>query len=319
MPCTVPGVGAGQYQVSEEVRVKDCAVAAVILNWNCLAETQACISSLLAAHLPPEKIFVVDNGSKERIDTLRSDARIDLIELPRNFGFCGGVNVGIKAALAARCTHVWLVNADVRVDDDTLQELMAAVDANPGAGALSPVIYFADDRRRVQHAASYINRATGVHREDEALGSDRFITSSQDKGGETLMLWGTALLLSAGCIQKVGLFDERFFAYGEDSDYCLRVKHAGFDAVVATASRVFHGNPTTGRRGPHYYYYTSRNAFLFNFKSFPLSVAIRLTYWHLARLRKLYAAMKKDSVPQATALRLGVLHGICRVWGEYRP
>lgn len=301
------------------MRANKYSVAAVILNWNCLDETQACISSLLAAHVPPEKIFVIDNGSKERIDTLRSDARISLIELPRNSGFCGGVNVGIKAALAAGCTHVWLVNADVRVDGDTLRELLAAVDANPGAGALSPVIYFADDRRRVQHVASYLNRATGVHREDETLGNERFITSSQDKGDETLMLWGTALLLSAACIQKVGCFDERFFAYGEDSDYCLRVKHAGFDLVVATSSRVFHGNPITGRRAPHYYYYTSRNVFLFNYKSFSLGMATRLSYWHLARLRKLYVAMKRESPPQAAALRLGVLHGLCRVWGEYRP
>lgn len=299
--------------------IKEYTVAAVILNWNCLDETQACIASLLAAVLPPDKIIVVDNGSREAIDALRNDERIDLIELPANSGFCGGVNVGIKAALVAGCSHVWLVNADVQVDAHTLQELMTAVQANPGAGAFSPVIYFSDDRSRVQHVASYINRVSGVHREDLELGSSRFTSGSPKGNCEHLVLWGTALLLSAKCIRDVGLFDERFFAYGEDSDYSLRVAHAGYGLVVANQSRAFHGNPMVGLRAPHYYYYTGRNTLLFNYKSFPIAVATRLSYWHLSRLMKLHKAIRNESSIHARAIRLGVAHAVFGIWGEYKP
>src|SRR5581483_6066833 len=118
------------------------SIAAIVVNWRGLADTIECVESLERSTLVPN-IVIVDNGSDDgSYQALRRRfAKHDVLESPRNLGFGGGCNIGIRAALHREADYVLLVNNDARVFDDTIERLVAAGEAQPGAGLIGGVLF----------------------------------------------------------------------------------------------------------------------------------------------------------------------------------
>lgn len=207
----------------------------VTLNWNRVEETLACLETLMRLTYPNANLLVVDNGSTDgspatiaaRYPTVRQ------IVNPDNLGFARGFNIGLKHALDAGADFVLVLNNDTLAAPDLVEPLLAA--AQPAqVGIIAPVIFYASAPTQIWSAGAGRSRwtfdLTGHHGRHTPL-----VTSVERE-----FVSGCAMLIKRVVLEQVGFFDERFFMYYEDSDYCLRVRQAGFSLWVVPAARLWH-------------------------------------------------------------------------------
>ncbi|MGD9611965.1 MAG: glycosyltransferase [Kiritimatiellia bacterium] len=216
------------------------AVAAVIPHLDRIAETAACCRALAAQTLPLAAILVVDNGSTahapEELAAACPNAQI--LRLAENRGFAGGVNAGLRAALARpEIDFAWVLNNDTVAAPAALEKLVAAATADPRIGLVGcPLLEGAPeaDRRRVAPGKNL--------REPWAV-------PMLPRAGETPdYLSGACLLIRRNLLADIGLFDEGFFFFFEDADFSRRARDQGWRLAVATGAQVEHRGSATIRR-----------------------------------------------------------------------
>lgn len=211
------------------------AVFVILLNWNRCDDTLECLASLYASSYRPLHLLVVDqnssDGSPARIRNVYPD--VEILALTRNVGFASGVNIGIRHALQKGATHLLLLNNDTVVAPEMIAELMAQL--QPGVGLVGPAIFYYDRPATVWSTGGSIHplllEMSGNH------GRDRALPAQPTPQG---FLSGCALLLPRKTVEQVGLWDERFFMYYEDLDYCLRVGKSDLTLVLAPAAHLWH-------------------------------------------------------------------------------
>jgi GT2 family glycosyltransferase len=204
-------------------------VGIVVLNYRGVADTIACVESLVGLDVDA-RVIVVDNGSGDGSARRLADVSgIELIVNDTNLGFAAGNNVAIERLLEAGVEYVWVLNNDTRVAPDSLRELLAVAGAAPSVGAVGAVIYdIAHEERVLTWGGGSVGRWTGRTR-DARSGDDRvdYLTAA-------------ALLLRAEALRQVGLFDTRYFFTWEDVDLCTRLRAHGWAIAVAERARVWH-------------------------------------------------------------------------------
>ena len=208
-------------------------VSCVVLNWNGWADTIECLDALGECSYPNLTVIVVDNGSTDdsvaRIESVYPD--IPLLKSERNLGFSGGNNVGIRYALDIGADYIWLLNNDARPAPDALSALAAKALSDGGIGAVASICYYADAPSTVQ--------AWGGSRVNLWIGYGRLCTEPhEDNWFHSLN--GTSMLIPRAAIEDVGLLDEGFFLYWEDTEFCLRLRKNGWRIAAAPGSRVLH-------------------------------------------------------------------------------
>lgn len=235
----------------------------VVLNYKVKDEVLECIKSLtLSLGFNRDfKVLVIDNhstdGSAEAIK--KYFPKISLIENSDNFGFTGGNNIGIKYALEQGADYILILNPDTVVEKNTIKNLLSEANKYQ-TGIIGPKIYFGEDRK--------IWYAGGVLDMDNVIGNHRGVDEKDngqyDQAGETDYVTGAAMLISSEVFNKIGLFDERYFLYYEDADFCVRAKQVGFKVWYTPHSTVYHKNArSTGLGSPLQDYYITRNRMLF--------------------------------------------------------
>ncbi|HKY15567.1 MAG TPA: glycosyltransferase [Microthrixaceae bacterium] len=188
----------------------------------------ACLTMIgvFAAQSIPVRIVVVDNDSDAaQLDELRRGlpASATLLETGSNLGFGPGANVGLRHWLADESSSEWALLAphDVDAAPDCLERLAAGLAGEPMAGLAcgdvgdgqTPMLdpYFGGVTRPARCDAGW-EPADYPH--------------------------GTLMALRRGCVEEVGLFDERFFAYCEEADLGLRARRAGWKVGLVRGARV---------------------------------------------------------------------------------
>jgi GT2 family glycosyltransferase len=205
----------------------------VVLNWNGADYTIECLTALTACTYPNLTIVVVDNGSTDdSVSRIKvAYPNILLRRNERNLGFAGGNNVGMRYALERGADYIWLLNNDTKPAPDALTALVAKATSDERIGAVASICYYADTPARVQAwAGSRVNLWIGysglsrVPREDDWFDS----------------LNGTSILIARNALEDVGLLDEAFFVYWEDTEFCVRLRKRGWRIAAAPDSRVLH-------------------------------------------------------------------------------
>jgi len=205
------------------------------------------------------EVILVDNGSVDGSAEKIADLfpSIILFRNMKNVGFTCGNNQAIKYAVESGADYLWLLNNDTVVEKDVLSKLVSFFDYKD-VGLASPLIYYHDSPGILQFCGSVIDwkNKSIVHIENlEAL------KNISDK--ENLSLWGTALIIKRDVIEKVGYLNEKYFAYHEDEEFCMRAARAGYRCVVVPNARVFHKNSrsTGSYDAPMQVFLRSRNLF----------------------------------------------------------
>lgn len=233
-------------------------VAVVILNYNALDETTACLEALGP---PPRgaQVLVVDNGSPQPAAALRgTHPWATLVETGQNLGFGGGMNRGLQALEASRPapTHALLLNNDARISWTQVADLAGFARAHPDAGIVGPVVVWPNGD--FQSAGGRFSPRSGW--------------SNDTRKADPLPEWpdylvGCALLVDLAALRKAGGFDEAFFLFAEEKDLCLRFTRAGYRIGLAKDVHVVHGkSKTVGRDQYLRYYQFARSNLLFRRK-----------------------------------------------------
>jgi len=218
------------------------SVNIIILNWNGLKDTVECIQSLQRIDYPAFSVMIVDNGSSGG-----SEARIrdqfpehTLIINSENIGFSAGNNIGIQRSLKDGAKYVLLLNNDTEVAPDFLRILVETVEADPRIGAAGPIIYYHEQPQTVWSAGGNLDwsgRAQMIGLNE--IDSGQFAGSYQDVD----FVSGCALLVKTTVLERVGMLDERFFNYFEETEWCVRIRRSGYRIVNAPNARIWHKIP----------------------------------------------------------------------------
>ena len=215
---------------------KVCIIILHLKNIPCLAE---CLASLETVAYGNFDVIIVNNGSDDlRGIAGQSKLKVEVLTSPSNAGFACGNNLGIREAIKNQADYVLLLNDDTIVSSDFLDILVAEGEKDPLSGMLGPEVLYYGDRERIAFSGAKFDRAAGTFafpRSGElspAPGSSAPVESDY--------VTGCALLVKKSLIDKVGLLDERFFLYWEDSDWGLRAKKAGFRCLVVPAAKIWH-------------------------------------------------------------------------------
>jgi hypothetical protein len=239
-------------------------VVAVVLNWNGLEDTTACLTSLAEVDYPSLEVVVVDNGSTDGSPAIlrRRFPEVILLETRENLGYAGGNNVGIRYALERGAEYVLLLNNDTEVAPDFLRRMVEVAEADPQVGGVGPMIYYYDRPDVIWSAGGAI---------DWRRGRTRMVGLNEPEQGqfgaeprEVDFVTGCAMLIRREVLERVGLLDERFFLYYEEVEWCVRVRRAGYRILHVPRARIWHKiSPCSQADSPLVHYYMTRNRLLF--------------------------------------------------------
>jgi GT2 family glycosyltransferase len=211
-------------------------IAIVILTWNGIELTKRCIGSLNPGALPETvSVIVVDNGSTDGTpEYLRGLPRVTLIENGKNLGYAKAVNIGIRAARPD--ADIVLLNNDVElIEPDWLDRLAATANADSSLGLLG--VKIVRDDETLQHCGAYLPLDT-LWGQQLAGGEIDIGQFAGVREVESVVF--ACVYIKRDTIEKVGLLSEDFFAYFEDTDYCLRARMKDLKVAVCGDIRVRH-------------------------------------------------------------------------------
>ena len=271
-------------------------LAAVVLNYRAPDDTFLAVRSLLLSHRPIDDVIVVDNDASDACQQALAPiaARVTYLRTGRNLGFSGGMNVGIREAMARGADRVLLVNSDVIVPADSVASLERALDAAPHAGIAGPAVMARHAPDRVASLGMSYRRDTGRMRH-RGVGL-RLPDASGPAITDVEGVSGCFMLISRRVLDATGLLDEDYFFGFEDLDFCLRARDAGFRTIVSRAATVLHeGGRSMGADAPQRFYYGARNQLLMARRTSPdagaigsagrAGVIVALNMAHAARAR----------------------------------
>ncbi|MCK5491011.1 MAG: glycosyltransferase family 2 protein [Candidatus Pacebacteria bacterium] len=231
----------------------------ILLNWNNEEDTIECIESLKKINYNNYKIIVVDNGSEKESILKIEKQYFDLciIKNENNLGFAGGNNIGIKYAINNNADYVLLINNDTIVDENFLTELVEVGETDEKNGLLGSKIYFHSEKNLIWSAGGKVNwlKNKGTH-----IGLDEIDDGQYDEIKEVDYLTGCCLLIKREVIEKIGVLEEDYFLYYEDTDFSLRAQNVGYKCIYVPASKIYHKISRSTKPGSaSYIYYHVRN------------------------------------------------------------
>ncbi len=213
-------------------------VFAIILNYNGQDTIKACLESVYKSDYPNFEVVVCDNASRDGSFELAKKyfSRAHFILNEKNVGFAAGNNIAIRFALEKFADYIFLLNNDATVEESALSKLVAAAEANEKTGILSPVVYKPDGK--IWFAGGEIKwfKMKAIHEFSVRIGR----TNKIDRTYGTDYVSGCAMLIKKNVFREIGLFDEKYFLYYEDADFCLRARKKGFKCAVVPSARAIH-------------------------------------------------------------------------------
>ena len=251
----------------------------IVVNWNRKELLRACLCSLRRQSDVTFETIVVDNGSADGSPEMaEQEFGVRVIRNPENRGFCAANNQGIAAASGE---FVALLNNDAEAQPGWLAALQRACSQAPDVGMAASKVLVWEDPRRIDKAGHLIfpdgqNRGRG--------------TGELDRGqydAEEEVLWpdGCACLYRKQMLERIGGFDEDFFAYGDDAELGLRARIAGWRCIYTPQAVVWHHRGSTlGKDSARRLELIERNRLLLALKLFPWSLLWLNPFYFAARL-----------------------------------
>ena len=243
------------------------SVAVIVTHYKSLPALRASLTSVRdMADLARTEVVVADSEVQEGTEA----AVAEILPSARFLGFADDVGyaVSVNAGLAGtQAPYVLVLNADVRISPGMIETLVAALEADPSLGLVSPVLRYDDGT--LQDSAFRFYRPTTILHRRTALGTTRwgraalrwFSAPSRvvegalgDPAGSpvrTDWVLGAAVMVRRSAVEQVGAPDTRYWMYFEDVDWCLRMWQSGWEVAVVPTAEAHHtyGRASRGK-GP---------------------------------------------------------------------
>lgn len=236
------------------------AFGIIVLNHNGLEDTLECLNSILSSEMIPREIVLIDNGSTDGsqdmfIKKFSNDRRITLIFLELNTGYAAGNNVGINYLLKRDVDIICILNNDTIVRSDFLMALRDCFKPGSSNQIATPKILYADGQT-IWSTGEQIFYPLLISRSAKGKPDKNGLKTWQNINGIT----GCAMAVRKEVFERIGTFDENYFAYVEDVDFCKRAVDAGFKLTLCPLSIIIHKVArTTGNLSAAQLYLKTRN------------------------------------------------------------
>lgn len=210
-------------------------VSIIIDNWDGKHFLKECLPTIYRQNYPHYEVIVIDDGSKdESADYVKNYfPKVHLIENKKHVGFAIANNRGIKKA---KGKYILLLNNDTEVTSDFLFPLVDLLENNLTIGAAQPKIKIIPEKDLLDDVATYLTPIgflyhVGFFEKDQEKFNKRCFTFSPK---------GACFFIKKSVLDKVGLMDERFYCYFEESDLAWRIWLAGYKIVYEPKSLIYH-------------------------------------------------------------------------------
>ena len=219
-------------------------VAIVVLNYLDWSNCVRCLRSLRDLDYRNLSVVLVANSAPEGpAPQLPDGVEMALVRNPENRGFSAGCNQGIRAAAGSEPDFVWLLNNDTEVDRTALAALVETAQSDSRIGAVGAVLLNDDGERSVQvWGGGVVNRLWGL---------PRHLTRASSFPPQYIC--GASMLLRSSALEDVGLLDEGFFMYWEDTELSFRLRQRGWKLAVAERSRITHFGDFSAERPSEFF------------------------------------------------------------------
>ncbi len=227
----------------------------LIVGFHTYDEIGRCLASI-EAHEPDVEVIVVDHDADRARgrELAAAHPRIKYDPRSENRGFAAGIN---RAARQATAPLLLILNPDVEFRGPIVAPLAACLDAHPKTAVVGGLVRESDGqvqasaRRFPDLSTAFGGRTSWLTRvlPGNPL-TQRNLSSTNVQGGCTTVDWvtGAFMMVRRDVFESLGGFDERFFMYWEDSDFCLRALQAGWSTMYEPRAEVVH---LTGRASHH--------------------------------------------------------------------
>lgn len=258
----------------------------VIPNLNGAGWLKDSIESIFAQTMQDFELIVIDNASTDESKAIAQSyvgrSNYTLIENDTNTGFSYAVNQGIKRA---KGQYVALFNNDAFAEPDWLENLIAAAEKDKRIFAVSSLMIRHFERDLADDAGDYVTLLGFACKRGDGMKASRYTRPCR-----VFSACGGAALYRKSILDKIGLFDETFFAYFEDVDISWRANSLGYKNVYCPTAKCYHiCGATTGavRYNPFKSIQSGRNSILLPYKNMPfLMLIINLPFLLIGYLMK---------------------------------
>jgi GT2 family glycosyltransferase len=209
-------------------------VSVLILNYNGRHHLESCLSSVLNTGYPDLEVLMIDNGSKD--DSIefvgKNFPSVRIVKNSENLGFARGYNSGVEES---RGEYLFFLNNDVEIDRNCISHLLKRIQREDVA-CVSPKMKLYYDRGRINAAGG----ACDIYGIGWNRGNGELDIGQYDREEEVFYAIGGAMMMKRRVWRVVGSFDERYFAYAEDLDWCWRARLLGYAIVYVPDAIIYH-------------------------------------------------------------------------------
>lgn len=223
-------------------------VSVIIVNWNTCKVTCDCLRSIYAQTATSKsEVIVIDNASiDESVRMIKEKfLQVTLIENSENKGFAAANNQGIRIAQGR---YILLLNSDTIVLDNAIGQVVSFADLHPESavvgckvlnpdGTLQRTCFMFPSLLNMLLSSTYLYK---LFPRSKFFGREQMTWWDRDDVREVDVVTGCFMLVRREAIEQIGLMDERFFMYGEETDWCYRFRQAGWKAVFTPAAEIIH-------------------------------------------------------------------------------
>lgn len=236
-------------------------IITLVLNYNRRQDTLECLASLEQNTYKNHKIIVLDNSSTDgSVEAIKAAfPAVEVMVLTENGGYAGNNNVGIKVAMDQGADWVFVLNEDTILATDCLARLIEVGESDPSIGIVGPMVYHHDEPNVIQSAGGKI----GPYWESLHLAQNEPDQGQFNQPHLVDWISGCGIMVRRAVIDQVGMIDERYFYYWEETEWCLRAGRAGWRIMHVPQAKMWHkGVQRDYRPKPAVTYYGTRNRLL---------------------------------------------------------
>lgn len=224
-------------------------LSVVIVTFNSESTIQTCISALLESTKTIQtEIFIVDNNSKDSTSKIISEnfPQVKFIQNSGNLGFGKANNMALREA---KGKFILILNPDAIVNAKTLNFLIKNISKNEKFGFVTPKLLLENGNLDLACKRSFPTPEVSFYRmfflykifpNNPKFTSYNLSTFPENENYTVDSISGAFMFCRKKLLQEIGFFDEKFFMYGEDLDFCLRAKKAGFENAYFGEIEVTH-------------------------------------------------------------------------------
>ena len=252
-------------------------VGIVLVNYNGEKFQNECIKTIRQMSYTNYEIIIVDNNSKDNsISKAKSEFNdLVIIETGENYGVAKGNNIGIQEAIKRKCEYVLLLNNDTEVDKDMLSNMVKKASKDV---MVTCKMYYFEPKNVIWCAGGKINwkRATTIHFGDGEIDRGQFDESKYVEYTPTC-----CLLIHRSIFDRVGLMDEKYFMYYDDTDFLARCNKLNLKTWYESSAKLWHkvSSSSGGSLSNISIYYGDRNRLYFINKHYKNKVSVTAFFY----------------------------------------